>query len=73
MGGNENPNPAFIQTPVYILPYGLADTASGSQPPADANVPAGLVTAPAFGYYRLVGMPVNNQIKVDPEPTPVGK
>jgi len=32
-----------------------------------------LVTPPVFGYYRLLGIPINNPIQVDPEPTPVGK
>lgn len=61
--------------PNVAVPYLCVGTSSGLSPGfATSNyVAISLVTPPVFGYYRLYGAPVNNQIQVDPEPTPVGK
>ena len=73
---NYNPNPAFIQSPVVNLGFGLGSTADAElgQPPANTTIAAGLVTPSAFGYYRLAGLPNGGHPNLpDPNNVPVGR
>jgi hypothetical protein len=71
---SNNPNPAFIQSPVVNLGFGLGSTATYEQPLANTTIAAGLVTPSAFGYYRLLGLPNGGHPNLpDPNNVPVGK
>jgi len=71
---SNNPNPAFIQSPVVNLGFGLGSTVAYDQPPANTTIAAGLVTPSAFGYYRLLGLPNGGHPNLpDPNNVPVGR